>query len=103
MVLDAVGDADPVLARDALLTVSELVSNVMVHTADGCTVHAGYVPTGFRIEVTDTSADLPVVSHADEATHAAGRGLAIVDTVAARWGATVHGGGKTVWAELAVR
>ncbi len=54
-----------------------------------------------RIELRDDNPRLPApVVFSDDAT--SGRGLAMVDALSRRWGVGRQGGGKTVWAELAV-
>ncbi|WP_079105183.1 ATP-binding protein [Streptomyces prasinopilosus] len=90
----------------ARLIVAELAANAVVH---------GRVPgRGFslllalddtrgviRVEVSDTHPALPVPTAA-AADEEHGRGLALVDALAARWGVTGRTGpGKTVWAECA--
>lgn len=91
---------------DALLVVSELVTNALQCTFGR--VQLGMVDTGraVRVEVFDESPRLPtVVDAADGDT--SGRGLAIVDAVSTRWGAGHHARdgrfGKLVWATLARR
>jgi hypothetical protein len=55
------------------------------------------VPCRVRIEVEDSSPEHPVVAET-----AGGRGMHIVDKLAADWGVREHPatGGKTVWAEV---
>ena len=90
---------DPV--ADAVETVtSELVSNVVEHTADGGTVKAWDpkpdVP--LRVEVADRDPAEPTPQ--DVATDAGGRGLRIVEQLADEWGVKRDDVGKTVWAEF---
>ncbi|MCF4138896.1 ATP-binding protein [Streptomyces sp. Tue 6430] len=96
--------ADEPLAETLILLVSELVTNAVVHT--GCPavlrlslpgVEAGW--TTVRLEVADSSSRAPVPRCVgDEAT--GGRGLALVDGLADRWGWSVEGPGKRIWCEL---
>lgn len=96
--------ADEPLAETLILLVSELVTNAVVHT--GCPavlrlslpgVEAGRATV--RLEVADSSSRAPVPRCAgDGAT--GGRGLALVDGLADRWGWSVEGPGKRVWCEL---
>ncbi|WEH41424.1 ATP-binding protein [Streptomyces sp. AM 2-1-1] len=101
------------LPRDAAaLVVAELAANAVVHGyVRGRDFHLGLTLTGdtLRIEVADTRRDrLPRVraSGADSASAAdceSGRGLVLVEALAARWG--VEEGPfprKTVWAEVSV-
>ena len=75
---------DPDVAADAVLTVSELVSNVVQHTRSrsvGVEVHltrAGRLTPGVQAE----AAALPAT------TSERGRGLAILDALAHQWGIT---------------
>ena len=52
-----------------------------------------------RIAVRDISSALPERRDAD-ADMFGGRGIAMVDRIASRWGTEQHAGGKVVWAEL---
>lgn len=91
--------AEPALVDDAALIVSELATNaVRASRSDfgvAVRVHHGEV----WIEVTDDSADLPEVQFAAE-DHGHGRGLMLVEALAAVWGVTAAETGKTVWAML---
>ncbi|MYQ62343.1 ATP-binding protein [Streptomyces sp. SID4950] len=96
--------ADEPLAETLVLLVSELVTNAVVHTGrpavlrlslDGAAAESATV----RLEVTDTSARAPVPRCVGgEAT--GGRGLALVDGLADRWGWSAEGAGKRIWCEL---
>ena len=93
------GRAD--LVDDAAIVVSELVSNAVMHA--GTEIALRCLPTahGVRVEVADGSPDLPVTPLAVGVSSISGRGLALVESVALRWGAEREtGGGKTVWCEL---
>jgi hypothetical protein len=52
-----------------------------------------------RVEVRDQSPLAPEIRHYDEAA-STGRGLALVDALATRWGTAPQPGGKVVWFEL---
>ncbi|QYA96435.1 ATP-binding protein [Streptomyces anulatus] len=54
------------------------------------------------IEVGDVSHEPPVLKHADDDAED-GRGLFLVQQLAARWRSYRNAAGKTVWAELPVR
>jgi hypothetical protein len=97
-------EADEPLAETLILLVSELVTNAVVHT--GCTAvlrlflpGAAADPAPVRLEVADASTRAPVPRCVDgDAT--GGRGLALVDGLADRWGWSTEGAGKRIWCEL---
>jgi PAS domain S-box-containing protein len=90
---------------DALIVVSELVTNAVRHggargedAAVG--LHVGLVPGGVRIEVTDPGPGFEPGGHGPRAD--GGYGLHLLDRLATGWGVT---GAEpvTVWVELALR
>lgn len=86
-------------SETAVLLTSEIVTNAFLHGHSGAWVTLTASEDSLRVEVGDDSARQPRLVHTDrEALH--GRGLAIVDTLAASWGATGHRRGKVVWFEL---
>jgi len=97
-------EADEPLAETLILLVSELVTNAVVHT--GCPAVLRLSLPGVaaesatvRLEVADSSDRAPVPRCADgDAT--GGRGLALVDGLADRWGWSPEGAGKSIWCEL---
>ncbi|WP_338897621.1 ATP-binding protein [Streptomyces sp. TG1A-60] len=99
-----IGGDEP-LAETLILLVSELVTNAVVHTGRPavlrlllsglCDGSVGKV----RLEVVDASACPPAPRCVDrDAT--GGRGLALVEGLADRWGWTHEGVGKRIWCEL---
>lgn len=99
---DELGDVvdDGVLA-DAVLLVSELVSNAVLHASGPVvlTVAVELASASVRLEVEDASPVPPVLR--DYGSHAAtGRGLALVERVSSAWGVEAAGTGKIVWVEL---
>ncbi|MER7836297.1 ATP-binding protein [Streptomyces sp. NPDC096040] len=89
---------------DVQLCVSELVSNVIRHVGEGAPIRVrvsgGAADGCIRVQVTDPGPRaLPVLQYAT-ATDESGRGLALLDAVALRWGVEQGGDWKTVWCEL---
>ena len=88
------------LAEDAGLLTSELAANAVLHARSPFDVVVLQVPSGARVEVHDRSLAVPVVTAA-RASATSGRGLVLVESVAARWGCDLDPGrGKRVWCEL---
>ncbi|MFF7640958.1 ATP-binding protein [Streptomyces canus] len=85
------------------LCVSELLTNVIDHLGEGTpvTVRVLLIDHGrTRVEVTDPDPRaLPVLLRAT-ATEESGRGLALLDAMARRWGVEQGVDRKTVWCEL---
>ncbi|MEX3107671.1 MULTISPECIES: ATP-binding protein [unclassified Streptomyces] len=95
---------DDALAETLALIVSELVTNAVVHTGRPavlslCLPGEAAGEATVRLEVADGSERAPVPRCAtDDAT--GGRGLALVDGLADRWGWAAEGAGKRIWCEL---
>lgn len=92
----------PLVDTVTLLT-SELVTNALVHAGSDVDVVVRLTAVLARVEVTDRSelAPAPRSSSLDDDT---GRGLALVQALARRWGTSRKpGGGKTVWFEVSRR
>lgn len=87
----------------AVLLVSEMMTNVLVHTdADALLVAEVTGETGkrrMRVEVTDASDDLPHRRHPGELA-SSGRGLVLVELLADLWGVDPRGEGKSIWFEF---
>ncbi|MFE9607558.1 ATP-binding protein [Streptomyces sp. NPDC006012] len=83
------------------LGVTELVTNVVRHVPDRrCVLLVQRRRAVVRVEVTDGSPELPLVSFGPALDREGGRGLVLVDAVADKWGVEPRpGGGKTVWFE----
>jgi anti-sigma regulatory factor (Ser/Thr protein kinase) len=93
----------PMLDEAVLLT-SELCTNTLLHTASGqggsfeVTVHCEH--DSVRVEVHDDgSKNVPALRVFDEFSEA-GRGLALVDLIATRWGQNGDELGRSVFFEL---
>ncbi|MGA5495289.1 ATP-binding SpoIIE family protein phosphatase [Streptomyces cinereoruber] len=88
----------------AVLMVSEMVTNVLVHT-DGDALLVAEVACGggtsrrLRVEVSDTSDELPHKRHPGEMA-SSGRGLVLMEMLAHAWGVDPRGEGKSIWFEL---
>ena len=92
--------AAPQDREDAELLVTELVANVVDHAgADVLTLELALAGAWLRIGVVDGSAIRPVVRQLCTSEER-GRGMQLVSSLAERWGAEDHRGGKRVWFEL---
>ncbi len=88
----------------AVLLTSEVVTNAVVHASPHATDgRVGLMVEGdgewARVEVTDGYSGLPV-AHGGEVGRTSGRGVQLLDRLAARWGVRPDGKGKTVWFEI---
>lgn len=88
---------------DAALLVTELVANVVDHVGgEACLrLELELSDAWLRISVADGSAVRPVIRELS-LDQPRGRGMRMVQAIAARWGAEDHQGGKRVWFELPV-
>ena len=88
------------LAYTGTLLVSELVANAVLHTP-GAVIEVVVKPAGdrARIEVHDNSRVLPVRKTYSNLS-GTGRGLMLVERMAADWGAEPTANGKVVWFEV---
>jgi anti-sigma regulatory factor (Ser/Thr protein kinase) len=89
------------LSDDALIVVSELVTNVVEHAHTAGTVRVSTYVEGVRIEVEDASTEVPVLRFPGP-DRADGHGLSIVEHLATEWGWAARPGGKVVWVDLMV-
>ncbi|MDT7550156.1 MAG: hypothetical protein QOE84_2550 [Actinomycetota bacterium] len=87
------------LTDDAVLAVSELVTNAILHADPPFVVRLARGESGVRLEVEDGSRTAPVRPLASTETMT-GRGISLVDAVAQRWGVDQLPDGKVVWCEL---
>ena len=83
----------------ATLLVSELVANAVLHTGTPFDVVVRPGADRVRIEVHDGSPELPVRRHYSNMS-GTGRGLMLVEQMAAGWGSDLTAKGKVVWFEL---
>ncbi|KNB49195.1 ATP-binding SpoIIE family protein phosphatase [Streptomyces caatingaensis] len=87
----------------AVLMVSEMVTNVLVHT-DGDALLRAAISGGpgrrrLRVDVADSSDELPHRRHPGEMA-SSGRGLVLMELLAGAWGVEPRGEGKNIWFEL---
>lgn len=89
----------PELEDTAILLVGELMANVALHASGGTDLVIVLDTARLRVEVHDGSRALPQRKHYSR-TATTGRGLGLVERLAASWGADATGSGKQVWFEL---
>jgi PAS domain S-box-containing protein len=87
------------MADTAVLVVSEVVTNAVLHAGTPVDVAVRAGRGRVRVEVADGSAQLPRPRSYDRLV-STGRGLHILDAVVDDWGVDVASAGKTVWFEL---
>ena len=87
------------LLDDALVVVSELVSNAVSHARSAPTLRLTYGAETLRIEVADDGTGTPE-PRPPSMTREGGRGLYLITAMAAVWGTAENETGKVVWAEL---
>jgi anti-sigma regulatory factor (Ser/Thr protein kinase) len=91
------GTAHEHRAEDVSLVVTELAANAITHAGSSFVVGASVLDGHLRVWVRDGSAS-PPARRPSSVTSERGRGLALVDAVADRWGHDAVDGGKVVWA-----
>ncbi|MGW1516306.1 ATP-binding SpoIIE family protein phosphatase [Streptomyces sp. NPDC001272] len=95
--------ADTEQVDSAVLMVSEMVTNVLVHTdGDALLVAEAAGEPGarrLRVEVADSSDELPHKRHPGEMA-SSGRGVLLMEMLADAWGVDPRGEGKSIWFEL---
>ncbi|MFH9657283.1 SpoIIE family protein phosphatase [Streptomyces sp. NPDC017248] len=84
----------------ALLAVSELVTNALVHTGGPVRLDLTLVSHRLRLAVADSSPRSPVKPAGIGWEATGGRGILLVEAVSAAWGTVPVSGGKQVWADL---
>jgi anti-sigma regulatory factor (Ser/Thr protein kinase) len=87
--------------NDAVLVVSELVTNALRHGLGDIVVRSALTDAGvLRLSVTDSGGELPEIRPVDP-SKVGGVGLHIVDQLSSQWGISPFPGGKTVWVTMA--
>ncbi|MFJ2023529.1 SpoIIE family protein phosphatase [Streptomyces sp. NPDC087897] len=95
--------SDPEQVDSAVLMVSEMATNVLVHT-DGDALMVAEISgeqgeRRLRVEVADASDELPHKRRPGEMA-SSGRGLMLMEMLADAWGVDPRGEGKSIWFEL---
>ena len=89
------------IAPDATLLTSELVTNALCHASEPYAVEVVDLDDGIVVTVDDAGRGLPLPQSPGPGA-VSGRGLAIVESIAAAWGSwAVDNDGKFVWFRLA--
>lgn len=86
-----------------ILLVSEVVTNAVAHAVPPVSLIIHVNEERARVEVRDCARDLPIIKHPPP-TQPGGRGVALVDMLATRWGVSydeLDGSLKAVWFEVA--
>jgi anti-sigma regulatory factor (Ser/Thr protein kinase) len=87
----------PQLIPTATLLVSELVTNSVTHAGGPIEVRASFTGPMLHVAIHDHSPEIPRIRDPD----ISGRGLNIVNALAAAWGVNpIDGQGKATWFEL---
>ncbi len=84
-------------SEDVSLIVTELAANAITHAGSSFVVGASVLDDQVRVWVRDGSAS-PPARRPSSVSSERGRGLALVDALADRWGHDAVDGGKVVWA-----
>jgi len=95
----AIGDGGlQIVLDEALLLVTELVTNAVVHAGTDIELQIETSADEIRVEVIDkTPGLLNVGRHINEDAREGGRGLLLVEALADEWGTRHFGWGKSVW------
>lgn len=81
---------------------SEVITNALRYSEAACAVAVRWTGARVRVEVTDASPVRPKPRHGSPDAEG-GRGLLLVDALAADWGSTDDPAGKVVWFEVGAR
>ena len=101
-VTELLGDRAGTAAAEVLeLLVSEVVTNAVVHARSAVGVRVAVAADRAHVEVTDSSPSSPVRRDA-RMDSLGGRGLLLLDRLAAAWGVRRRADGKVVWFDVAL-
>ena len=92
-----VGCSDAVV-EDALVVVSELTTNAVIHAGSAATIVASFDHGRLRVEVHDEDPGAPQLRAQPD--RSGGWGLQVVAALADEWGWLATSSGKQVWAEM---
>lgn len=92
-------EVEGLVAEDLALVTSELATNAVLHARSPFVVRVVLSRWSVRVMVRDHEPAEPA-PRASAASDPDGRGMAIVETVASRWGVDADQCGKWVWAEI---
>ncbi|MFI8826072.1 ATP-binding protein [Streptomyces sp. NPDC053431] len=98
----AAGGPERAPVADALLLVSEVVTNAGTHGGVPYELCLDGTDRALWVQVSDTSSEPPRPHGRHRAARASGHGLYLLQRLAARWGTIPRGVGKTVWFEVLV-
>ncbi|MGB8651768.1 MAG: ATP-binding protein [Mycobacteriales bacterium] len=86
---------------DAVLIVSELVTNAVIHAREEASLEleVAYAESWLRVSLADGSAVRPLAREAAREDES-GRGMAIVAALSDSWGVEDHHGGKRIWFQV---
>jgi anti-sigma regulatory factor (Ser/Thr protein kinase) len=94
-----IDDIDAPERDDAVLVLSELVTNAIRHAGSDVVCHAAVSPAAIEIAVADSEPRLPVLEP-PEPSRVGGIGLMITNALSSQWGVAEFAGGKVVWARF---
>jgi len=98
LVLHGWGYQDRRWTQLAMVVVSELVTNSVRHVGGCLCLDVRALDAMVVVGVTDASVAVPSLRDADDT---GGRGLVLIEALAAGWGVQDRPGGKRVWVRLA--
>jgi anti-sigma regulatory factor (Ser/Thr protein kinase) len=94
-----VANCPPEVVDTVALLVTELVTNAVLHARTELHLIVETEPGVVRLRVEDRALGTPVLRHYDT-DDVTGRGLALVELLATRWGVEPRPEGKSVWCEI---
>ena len=96
------GRLDPAELEQAVLVVSELVTNAVLHAGTPCELRLDLVDGRLRVGVRDGDTRPPVRRLSPSDGVATGRGMRMLQAMGDGWGVDEDADGKVVWWELAL-